>query len=741
MKRSALILTLAAACHAQSTTFNPLKPLEVLSTVTGFFGSIASLLGNAADTNYIRFSTQIAFDQVGSNSNNKADPSSPKYDPTGFLPMFYVYGPTEWVAWTNGFGYLKNGENWAQTIKMDNNQRHERFMVSFNKNDFGADDLCLTHFGVRPSESTPDILPYAVLAENILLVQPSISWYYSGQTMEYGDPKDNCRKKTIPRLCAWGGRYSIKGRTSFITFNLLDVDKYARTMNNGIPFLATKDNLQVIVAPKLPKNSLDDPTDPLAQPKVPEQPFDHIITDDTHSAEDLCKSETSYGPSFVNTQEGFFCDMDTKTLYPSCDRAPRAICYTLFEDMVTISAGMSNSRTASTLNAKFRNMKTRPLSPRKTSLVKRDCVPLVGLSELPVSTKMDQNSYLHSQSGIYQMKVMADGNIKTYVSDQNPTDTWLWDLGYHGEDKKYTVEIKNNGQLCIRDGSSQLIKCANSAIAADGKWTLVLQDNGFLAIKDEKGAVKWTNDPNGPKQLVINGQVADATNSMVSNAPKYGPFTLKSKSGNTKFVYEANGRGCVVNKLGFETYCIDAPGGSGKFYFMITRQGGICSISDSGANQKCLNSGGATGDYVMLLEDTGFMRMYDMDSKSYWMRGGGHYFRLTNTLRAGEFKTQDVALVSDNGKYTIYSHSAGGIVIREKNNPTLTWMFSGGRPMGPGKYMMTLTKDARLCVTDTSKNLLDCASSGRNNDQFLLYMENNGHAYIYAPDGKSYWYS
>ncbi|KAG0095925.1 hypothetical protein BGZ93_005236 [Podila epicladia] len=105
---------------------------------------------------------------------------------------------------------------------------------------------------------------------------------------------------------------------------------------------------------------------------------------------------------------------------------------------------------------------------------------------------------------------------------------------------------------------------------------------------------------------------------------------------------------------------------------MVIRQAGICSISDSGDRQNCLNHGGATGDYVMLHEDTGFMRIYDMDSKSYWMRGGGHYFTSTNALWAGEFKAQDLALMSDNGKYVIYSHNAGGFVIRKKNNLTLT---------------------------------------------------------------------
>lgn len=36
-----------------------------------------------------------------------------------------------------------------------------------------------------------------------------------------------------------------------------------------------------------------------------------------HRAEELCSSETSWGPDFVGT-DGQFCDMGTKTLTPLC---------------------------------------------------------------------------------------------------------------------------------------------------------------------------------------------------------------------------------------------------------------------------------------------------------------------------------------------------------------------------------------------------------------------------------------
>ncbi|KAI0906454.1 hypothetical protein F4823DRAFT_607161 [Ustulina deusta] len=42
---------------------------------------------------------------------------------------------------------------------------------------------------------------------------------------------------------------------------------------------------------------------------------------DIHTATDLCGSETSYGPDFVNVKTGMFCRMSDKTLWPICNGA------------------------------------------------------------------------------------------------------------------------------------------------------------------------------------------------------------------------------------------------------------------------------------------------------------------------------------------------------------------------------------------------------------------------------------
>jgi hypothetical protein len=46
-----------------------------------------------------------------------------------------------------------------------------------------------------------------------------------------------------------------------------------------------------------------------------------------HSAEELCNHPASISPSFVSYQEGKFCDMVTRTLWPLCSQTAKSGCY------------------------------------------------------------------------------------------------------------------------------------------------------------------------------------------------------------------------------------------------------------------------------------------------------------------------------------------------------------------------------------------------------------------------------
>jgi hypothetical protein len=46
-----------------------------------------------------------------------------------------------------------------------------------------------------------------------------------------------------------------------------------------------------------------------------------------HSAKELCESKTSFGPDFVNVEEGYFCDMDAKRAWPLCNEVTTNNCF------------------------------------------------------------------------------------------------------------------------------------------------------------------------------------------------------------------------------------------------------------------------------------------------------------------------------------------------------------------------------------------------------------------------------
>lgn len=57
-----------------------------------------------------------------------------------------------------------------------------------------------------------------------------------------------------------------------------------------------------------------------------------LIVDDkgSHTAEDLCGSDTSVGPDFVNPEHGYFCAMsEGKKVYPICSAEVTTECFNL----------------------------------------------------------------------------------------------------------------------------------------------------------------------------------------------------------------------------------------------------------------------------------------------------------------------------------------------------------------------------------------------------------------------------
>ncbi|KAN0099509.1 hypothetical protein V8E51_013284 [Hyaloscypha variabilis] len=61
----------------------------------------------------------------------------------------------------------------------------------------------------------------------------------------------------------------------------------------------------------------------------------------SHSANQLCGSETSWGPDLVSFHEGVFCDMNQKTTWPLCNKAADSNCFDQVTNNLRLKKGTS----------------------------------------------------------------------------------------------------------------------------------------------------------------------------------------------------------------------------------------------------------------------------------------------------------------------------------------------------------------------------------------------------------------
>ena len=346
------------------------------------------------------------------------------------------------------------------------------------------------------------------------------------------------------------------------------------------------------------------------------------------------------------------------------------------------------------------------------------------------------------------MAATSSGDIIVWDATKNgviPSDIAIWKLGASADAGLFMVELKTNGQLCSRSDQGPLVKCVGPKGTEGQPYKLTITADGYLYIKNGAKIV-WTTNPRTtepPKD--VNGYPLTKTNS-IRGLDSIKPGTLfKSNDGSTKMEYSKVGSLCIYNKLGYNTWCLDSPPeGKTQMWLSLSSRGNLCTNRETGSilKSRCTGNQGEETSYFAVLHNDGYLKIYDSAEKVVWQRGGGHYFRDRNTLRAGAARQQDGDLRSDNNRYSIYAHSQGGLVIRDNNNNNkIVWSLGGGVSSG-GPFTMMLGVDGNLCAATKDYRHLSCINNfSRPEDKYLLYMENDGRVYIYQPDGKSVWRS
>ncbi|KAF8934623.1 hypothetical protein BGZ47_010291 [Haplosporangium gracile] len=499
----------------------------------------------------------------------------------------------------------------------------------------------MSSFSVAPDGSSPTG-SYSIPAKIIISMDPSVPWTYSGDSSYIQLPNNGCKSIRVPGTSVWMSQFIKPDYAPIASFSLNDLPNYFARSKEAKPRLPKPENFKLIRASKAPpkrrKRDLD----------IDRQ--DYVVRG-YQSAQYLCESPSSIGPSFLSETEDLFCHManNYKDLYYRCTSLSDIGCFRDANGTLTFVAPTRNGDEmiiSAPLPIMALNPHENATAATASTLHKRaECVPGTLKETLTVGEVLSMNDYIGASKGGFQAVVTPTGDFLVYDSEQveNLVTSAIWKLGGNAPDGSYTAEVKKNGQLCTRSttGTKDLVKCTGPKFAKGPAYVLTLTPNGNLYIKN--GAqVLWTTDPGTtlPPQG-INGYKLTPTNSFLS-LDFVNPGTIfKSTDGSTKMEYAKDGSLCIYNKLGYSTWCLDKPAGTNtQVWLSLSSRGNLCSSHTTGGplNSRCTGNLGEETDYFALLHNDGFLRIYKSAEEMLWLRGGGHYFRDRNTLRMGGFR-------------------------------------------------------------------------------------------------------
>ncbi|KAF9134954.1 hypothetical protein BGW39_005251 [Mortierella sp. 14UC] len=747
MKLYCLTAALLLAGQAKAATEPAFGPHLGVSYVYALLSSLIhdfkeAIEGKTYDKGNVIFFAKVGVNGIG--NDGKPVSSGGNSGTEGPFPSMSVWSisNTNIATVQNKLPMITSGGYRPVSGPVNDPTSHYRFSTTAWDYMTGMNAVCISSFSVMPDGASPTN-SYSIPAEVIISMDPTVPWTYSGDDSYIQLPNNGCKSIRVPNTCIWMSQFVKPDYTPVVTFTLYDLPNYFARSKEAIARLPKPENVRIVRASKEPpkrrKRDLDIDS------------LDYVVSG-YQSAKFLCESEGSVGPSFLSTSEDLFCHManNYKDLYYECTSTGDLGCYRLKNGTITLVAKSRNNGGELIVSSPFSVMplNTDTPAPAPTLRKRAECVPGKALLSLKVGEVLAINDYLKATTGGFQAVVTSTGDVLVYDSekDENPATNAVWKLGGSAAEGAYTAEVKKNGQLCTRSTiDNVLVKCTGPKFAEGPAYTLTLTPNGYLYIKNGAQVV-WTTDPRTtlPPQDV-NGYVLTPTNSFLS-LDSVNPGTLfKSTDGTTKMEYNKDGSLCIYNKLGYNTWCLDKPAGTmTQVWLSLSSRGNLCTNRVTGGplNARCTGNLGEETGYFAVLHNDGFLRIYNSAEELLWQRGGGHYFQNRNTLRAGAFRDQDGDLRSDNNRYSIYAHSQGGIVVKDNTAGSIIWSIGGGISSG-GPFTMEFGTDGNLCTGRKSDHAhLNCITNvSKPTDKYLLYMENNGRAYIYRPDGTSAWNS
>ncbi|KAF9134953.1 hypothetical protein BGW39_005250 [Mortierella sp. 14UC] len=708
---------------------------------------------NKAETNYF---VRIGTNGIGDNGTPVSTPSDGSSGIDGPFPVFEIFDATGTVITkaANRKPYLDSGEYNRTSSKIVYSAPYYRMKITAGDDgEPSPNAACISSIAVSPDEkSGGSAATFALSAELIVSVDSSVPWYYSGQESFAHISSNDCRPVRIPGTYFWLSQFVKKIYTPVYSIEVENMAELVNVVNAPEVKLPESGAIKITravrpetQAPSPPLQAEAATAAPVTKRDVAEPLNFGFAYIGSASAKVLCDSSSSVGPNYLSSDENSYCDLTTHTLYPKCNSVDDTGCYRVANNGVSVVFKPSQAdekEDAISVSAILNLLTFGSSAPLDvTTLLKRaECVKGSSKAALSTGETLASTDYVTSTGGgSFRLVILGStGDVIVYDasrSQQEPFSIAVWRLGASGPQGSYVAEVNANGQICSRSTAGVVLKCAGPKSAVGPIYYLEVSKTGAIYIKN--GAiVVWTTDPRvTATPQTINGTVLTESNSFHSldTVTK----SLTSTNGKTTLEFK-DGSLSLYNGFKFRTWSLPPPTGTNLDvrYTLSTRES-ICILrsADGPLSSSCTGNQGDETSYFAVVSDDGYLKLYNSAEELIWQRGGGQPWTEANTLRAGGFKPMLEEIKSTNGQYSLLATETGSLVLRKNVDATVVWQLGGGLPKG--EYTIEFGKDGNLCVGSAIHSQVSCVNGGggRNEDEYVLTVEDDGHVGVFRPDG------
>ncbi|KAG0044848.1 hypothetical protein BGZ83_009892 [Gryganskiella cystojenkinii] len=346
--------------------------------------------------------------------------------------------------------------------------------------------MCATYFSILPSTNAPNTDPYVVFADELVVFDKSLSWYHSGETVHVNDPF-TCNVSEQEMKCVWFSHYASSGATILDTIQITNVQQFIDDSKNSPAMLMSSSYTTLTHATGSPCSTSRGACSKVVRDVSHKDKFPKVMVHSELSALQLCKSKTSYGPSFLSLKESTLCDMEYKVAYSPCSSKLRTGCYDhKGANIVLVPKVKSRQDSLGSMLSQLQN-ETYPVEhfgkvgahkpPQKRCTPSTS--PYTSKNSISSGQQLNENQGLYSADGSH-IFLHPDGNLCMY--DKKGKNNWC--LGsVAGAGSPYKAYLETNGAICVYDSADHTQRCTGGSdnIGA-GAYHLYVEDNGHAYV-------------------------------------------------------------------------------------------------------------------------------------------------------------------------------------------------------------------------------------------------------------------